>query len=137
MAEDEHGNANVAFVREWADGFNRGEAGSLAERADPEIQWVVAREHPAATTHVGIEAIERYLGDWRQTLPGMRMKLDRIEAFRDKVLAVGEISGTGAESGIGIGVQIAFVSTYEGERVVRVEEYLDPAEAERAAKRAG
>jgi ketosteroid isomerase-like protein len=134
MVEDEHRNANVAFVREWTESFNSGETDALAERADPAIEWVVAREHPAATTHVGIEAIQRYLKDWRQTMPGMQMELERVEAFGDKILAVGEVSGIGAGSGLGVGVTIAFVSTYREERLVRVEEFLHPAEAERVAR---
>jgi ketosteroid isomerase-like protein len=134
MATDEHASANVRFIREWIEDFNEGTTDLLDERADPAIEWVVAREHPAATTHIGIEAIRAYLQDWFQTMPGMRMELERVEAFGDKVLAVGEITGTGAGSGVGVGVTIAFVSTYDGETVVRVEEFLDQEEAQRALR---
>jgi ketosteroid isomerase-like protein len=134
MVEDEHGSANVRFVHEWMEAFNDGNMDWLTDGTDPDVEWVVTREHPTTTTHRGIEAIRAYLEDWRETMPGMRFEPASIEAYGEKVLTVGEVTATGAGSGLGIGVTMAFVSTYRDGRLLRLEEFLDSAEAERVVK---
>ena len=45
---------------------------------DPEIEWEVAPEHPAATTHRGIAAVREYHEDWRNTLRDLHVELRSV-----------------------------------------------------------
>ncbi len=116
-------------VGDWIEAYNRGDIEAMASLADPEVEWVVAREHPAATVHRGPEAIRTYLEDWQRTMPGMAYESEEILERDDRVLAVGRLRGSGLGSGAEVEVRIATISTFAGGRAVRVEEFLDPAEA--------
>ncbi len=107
----------------------------MAALADPDVEWVVARQHPAADTHRGREAIMAYLEDWRQTMPEMSYEAEEVVEDADRVLAVGRLRGAGLGSGADVEVRIATIATFEGNRVVRVEEFLDPDEARAALHR--
>ena len=101
--------------------------------ADPEIEWVIAAEHPESRTLKGYEAIEDYLNEWESTLPGMRFVPEEVLDAGERILAIGSVSGTGAGSGAGVEVPIAFLCSLSGAKVIRVEEYLDPKQALRQA----
>jgi ketosteroid isomerase-like protein len=64
--------ANGEYVRRWVEAWNRGEINALIASASPDIEWVVTRQHPDATTHRGVEAVEAYLRDWISTMPDLR-----------------------------------------------------------------
>ncbi len=55
-----------------------------------------------------------------------------IAASGDTVVAVCGLRGEGAESGADVEVEIALLTTFQDGKAVRVEEFLDPAEAMRA-----
>ena len=120
---------NAEFVRRWTDALNRRDMEALGEGADPGYEWVVAREHPDATTHKGIDAAVAYLADWLQTLPDLHVEIDDIEERGDVVLTVIRLTGSGAGSGAETAVRTAMVSTFRDGTPLRTEEYLDPDEA--------
>ena len=120
------------LVQLWIEAYNDRDFEAMAALADPRIEWVVAREHPAATTHRGTEAILSYLEDWGRTLPGMTYVSDEIVERGDRVLTVGRLRGSGSGSGAEVDVRIATISTFAEGRAVRVEEFLDPEEAKSA-----
>ncbi len=99
--------------------------------ADPEIEWEVAPEHPAATTHRGIAAVREYHEDWRNTLRDLHVELRSVVESGDTVLTVCRLRGKGDESEADVEVEITFLTTYRGGRAVRVEEFLDADEATR------
>jgi ketosteroid isomerase-like protein len=125
-------SANEEFVRQWADALNRGDFDALAEGAGPEFEWVVAREHPDATTHRGPEAVMAYLAEWRRMMPDFRVEIVELEDRGDRILCVIEITGTGAGSGATTNVRTATISTFRDGVPLRTEEYLDPEEARAA-----
>jgi ketosteroid isomerase-like protein len=124
--------ANAEYVRAWVEGWNRGDLDGLIADADPEIEWVVTRQHPDATTHVGVDAVTAYLRDWLNTMPGLRVEIVEQEERGDRVLSVLQLSGTGAGSGAETKVQTAMLSTFRDGKPVRTEEYLDLDEGRRA-----
>jgi ketosteroid isomerase-like protein len=95
----------------------------------PEIEWVVAREHPEARTVRGSDAVLRYAQTWEETLTDLRIEIERLLDAGDTVVAVGVVRGTGTESSADVQVPIAFLVALEGGMITRVEEYLNPAEA--------
>jgi uncharacterized protein len=125
-------NPNVDAIRRSIDAYNGGDLDGLVAMAHPEIEWEVAPEHPAATTHRGIDAVREYHEDWRNTLHGLRIDLRSVAASGDRVLTVCGLRGEGAESGADVEVEIAVLTTFRNGRAIRVEEFLDPNEAMRA-----
>jgi ketosteroid isomerase-like protein len=132
LTDEASGNPNVAATRRFIDAYNEGDLDSLVALADPNIEWEVAPEHPAATTHRGIDAVREYHEDWRNTLRDLRVDLRSIAASGDTVVTVCGVRGEGAESGADVEVEIALLTTFRDGRAVRVEEFLDPDEAMRA-----
>jgi ketosteroid isomerase-like protein len=123
--------ANAEYVRRWTDAFNRRDLDALVEGAGPEFEWEVAREHPDATTHTGIDATLNYFRDWFRTMPDFHVEIDEIEELGDRVLTVIRITGSGAGSGAGTQILTGMVSTFHDGKPIRTEEYLDPDEARR------
>lgn len=123
--------SNAEVVRRWNEAFSRGDLDALIPDFGPESEWVVAREHPAATTHRGPDEIRLYLEDWRRTMPGMTAEVESLEERGDRVLTIARMRGAGAESGAGTEVVLAIITTFRDGRPIRTEEYLDPAEARR------
>lgn len=97
--------------------------------SDPQIEWVVAREHPEARTLTGRDAVVAYFQEWEASLPGMTFVADRVLDGDESVVAVGTVRGTGAGSGADVQVPLALLCRLAAGKVVRVEEYLDPNEA--------
>jgi ketosteroid isomerase-like protein len=99
----------------------------------PRIEWAIAKEHPEARTLSGRDAVVAYLRDWEEVLNGAHLDIDRFVDAGAQVVAVGTVHGTGAVSGAAVKVPIAFICTVDDGKVLRVEEYLQPAEALEAA----
>jgi ketosteroid isomerase-like protein len=121
--------ANEEFVREWAAALNRGDFEAMVKDTGPDFEWVVAREHPDATTHRGPEAVGAYLAEWRGMMPDFHVEIVELEEMGERVLTVIEITGTGAGSGARTEVRTATISTFRDGEPVRTVEYLDPEEA--------
>lgn len=129
-AEQTGGHADA--MRRSIDAYNSGDLDGLMAMADPDIEWEVAPEHPASTTHRGLEEVRAYHEDWRNTLDDLRLDLVSITESGDVVVAVCRISGKGSESGADVEVEIAFLTTFRDGKAIRVEEFLDAEEAIRA-----
>jgi ketosteroid isomerase-like protein len=123
---------NLEIVRRAIKAFNGEDLDQALEWADPEIEWVVAREHPDAATHRGRDAVAAYLREWQDTLEDLRLEMARVVEVGDTVVTVGKMCGVGAGSGAAVEIPIAFVSYVREGRTVRVEEYLNQAHALRA-----
>jgi ketosteroid isomerase-like protein len=110
----------------WA---NEGNLDAARRLLHPQIEWVIAREHPDSRTLIGHESIVAYERDWQETLSGLRFVLDRVLDAGENVVGIGSVVGTGTGSGADVRVPIAFVFTVRDGLITRVEEYLDPREA--------
>jgi ketosteroid isomerase-like protein len=120
---------NVALARKAFEAYADGDMDRAFALVDPEIVWIVAEEHPDARTLRGWEAIVAYRREWEEMLMGMRLVNDRIVDAGESVVLIGRVTGVGVGSGAGLEVPLALVETFEDGRIVRVQEYLDPAAA--------
>jgi ketosteroid isomerase-like protein len=120
---------NIEIVRRADALTNAGDLDAALELSHPDLEWVIAKEHPDARTLVGRTAIAEYRREWQRLLPDVQADMDRYLDAGDRVVAVGSVHGTGSGSGAGVRVPIAFVFTLRDGLIARVEEYLDPAEA--------
>jgi ketosteroid isomerase-like protein len=112
--------------------FNRGDVPTAFASLDPDIEWVVAREHPDSRTLHGREAVAGYFREWRESVADLRVDIEQVAEAGDSVVMVGRVRGVGMGSGADVEVPIAFVSVLRDGKAIRVEEFLDPSEALRS-----
>jgi uncharacterized protein len=125
---------NAALVIRGIDAYNAGDLDALVTMAHPDIEWEVAPEHPAATTHRGFDAVREYHRDWRNMVEGLTIELQSVAEHGDSVVTVCRLRGKGAESGADVEVELALLTTFRDGKPARVEEFLDPGEALRAVE---
>jgi ketosteroid isomerase-like protein len=128
---------NVEVVRRSNTLYNAGDWDAALELLHPDIEWVIAREHPDARTLIGRDAVADYRREWQTAMPDLRLELDRVLDGGDKVVTIGAAHGTGTGSGADVRVPLAFVFTLRDGLIARAEEYLNPAEALEAEGLAG
>ena len=124
---------NVEIVHDASSLMNVGDFDAAFEMLDPDIEWVVAGEHPSSRTITGREALAEYQRDWQEVLGDMRVEYERVLDAGHAVVAIGTVRGTGTESGADVRVPIAFLITLRNGLIARVEEYLNPVDALEAA----
>ena len=120
---------NVEIVRRSNALFNAGDWDAAREALHPDIEWVIAREHPDARTLIGRDAVADYQREWQTAMPDLHLELDRVVDAGDKVVTIGAVHGTGTGSGAVVRVPLAIVLTLRDGLIARAEEYLDPDEA--------
>jgi ketosteroid isomerase-like protein len=125
--------ATAELVRRQIEALNRGDWEGSIEGVDPEVEWVVAREHPATRTIRGLDELRAYREDWAGMLGGLRFELAEVVDGPETIAVVGRVTGTGSGSGAEVAVPLGFAMWFRDGAVVRVEEYLDPDEALEAA----
>ena len=124
---------NVEIVRRANALTNEGDLDAAYELLHPDIEWMIAREHPNAGTLTGQKAVREYQRDWQEMLPDVRVEFDRVLDAGAMVVGIGNARGTGSGSGADVLVPIAFLFTVHDGLIVRFEEYLSPSEALKAA----
>ena len=124
-------SANADYARAWVESWNRGDVEGLMRDVGPDAEWVVAREHPDATTHRGPEAVGSYLREWMKMMD-LSVEIVELEERGDRVLTVVKLIGTGIGSGAETEVHTAMLTTFHDGAPTRIEEFLDPEEARRA-----
>jgi ketosteroid isomerase-like protein len=120
---------DVEVVRRANELTNDGDLEAAFGFLHPDIEWVIAREHPNARTVTGREAVAEYQREWQEVMAEVRFEYDRVLDAGGKVVGIGQVRGTGTRSGADVRVPIALVLTLRDGLITRVEEYLDPSEA--------
>src|SRR5271168_2359720 len=103
--------ADLELVREL---FAITDVNEAAGRWQPDIEWVVAREHPEARTLNGRDEVMAYFQAWEEVLEHPRLEMERFVDAGGPVVAVGSVRGTGTGSGADVQVPIALVCTLAG-----------------------
>jgi ketosteroid isomerase-like protein len=124
---------NVDVVRRAAALAAEGQWDAAMTLLAPDVEWVIAQEHPEARTLVGHQAVAEYRRAWQSTMPNMRLELDRALDCDDTVVGIGAVVGTGVGSRAKVRVPLAVVYRFRDGLIAEAVEYLDPAEALRAA----
>jgi ketosteroid isomerase-like protein len=124
---------NVEIVRRANELTNDGDVDAAYSFLHPDIEWVVATEHPNARTLTGRAAVAEYQRDWQEAVPDVGVEYDRVIDADERVIGIKRVRGTGTGSGADVRVPIALVFTLQDGLITRVEEYLNPSEALKAA----
>jgi ketosteroid isomerase-like protein len=120
---------NVEIVRRSNALWSAGDAQAAMALLHPDVEWIIAREHPSARTITGFDGVEQYRREWEDAIPDMHFELNRVLDAGEQVVAIGTVAGTGPGSKVAVRVPLAFVFTLRSGLIVRCEEYLRAAEA--------
>jgi ketosteroid isomerase-like protein len=125
-------DASTREVEDWLrSGYERGSR----EKAPPEDWWhpdgeyVNSREDPDHATYRGLEAIRRLFASWYEAYPDIRVVPLEVRVVGERVFAWTRYAGHAVTSGLGFDMELANVLTLEDDRIRRLEEYMDRAEA--------
>jgi ketosteroid isomerase-like protein len=124
---------NVEVVRRLAERWNAGDYAGVLELYADDVEMVTAPEWPDAGTEVGKEAVERATQEWRSAWESIEVDLDRLEAAGDMVVAGGGWDSRGLASGASGRMPSGIVLTVRDGQIARLEWFMDPGQARRAA----
>jgi ketosteroid isomerase-like protein len=124
---------NVEVVRRLAERWNAGDHAGVLELYADDVEMVTAPEWPDAGTEVGKGAVERATREWRSAWESIEVDLDRLEAAGDMVVAGGGWDSRGLASGASGRMPFGIVLTVRDGQIARLEWFMDPGQARRAA----
>jgi ketosteroid isomerase-like protein len=121
------------FVRSLYDRFNGGERLPTADTWHADGVYVNSSDDPDPGIHRGLDPITKQYEAWLEMYPDLRVEPLEVLVNGEQALVWARWSGHGAESGVPIEMEMAQVITIESGKIRRIEEYMDRAEALRAA----
>jgi ketosteroid isomerase-like protein len=132
---------NVEIVRRVFEAFQKGmDRGDLGAWFDSEYvaddaEWIPPTELPGfAASYCGREGFLDFMRTWTEQFDGWSVELERlIDAGDDRVVGLFRQSATGKESGALVDLHVGLVYELDAGRVIRMRNYVDPAEAIEAA----
>src|SRR3954465_4592423 len=127
---------NVEEFKRATDAANRRDIESFLEMLDPEVEGNPGRVpllEGEATVSRGREEVRKLLQDIFESFADFRFDFSEIRDLGDRILAVGERRGGGAESGVEIGSPWAFLIRLRDGKAPPVRVCLDTEEALEAA----
>jgi ketosteroid isomerase-like protein len=96
---------------------------------DPEVEYLEAPKFPQAAVYRGREAVLRQWREFTASFDDYRLEADDRFAVGDRVVYICRESGRGAASGVPVDRTTGYVHTFRAGKIVRVEIFLDPADA--------
>jgi ketosteroid isomerase-like protein len=131
---------NVEIVRQGFDEFQgglaRGDPGAIFDSGivAPDAEWIPAPNTPGLRpVYRGREGFVEFMRTWTEDFE-WSIDLERvIDAGYDRVVAMFHQHATGKASGATVELHMALLYELENGRVIRMQNFLDPAEALEAA----
>jgi ketosteroid isomerase-like protein len=119
-----------AFEAGWA----RGDPGGFfdTEAIAPDAEWIPPAPTPPGTRSVyrGREEFVEFIRTWTEDFGGWSVQLERlIDAGGDRVVGLFHHRSRGKRSGVPVELHMALVYQVEDGRVIRIWNFIDPAEA--------
>ena len=127
---------NVEVVRRVSDAYNRRDVEAMLDELHPEIEWypwLQVQLGGGATVYRGHEGVRDGVRDGEDAFSEVRAELSEVRDLGERAVAIGHLRGRGKESGALTESELAWIVEFQGGKVIRVREYLDPKEALEAA----
>ncbi|MBA2523327.1 MAG: nuclear transport factor 2 family protein [Solirubrobacterales bacterium] len=127
---------NVEIVRRIYDEWERGNFREVAELYDPHILMVVRREFGLASgegVYCGPAEVARYMQGFLSEWEVLVIAGDEFVDAGDSVVVRVDQRGTGRQSGVPSRMRYFQVWTFRGPSVIRIESFMERAEAFEAA----
>lgn len=120
---------NVEHVREFIDAYNRRDFDAAVARFDPEIEWVLP-ERQSSDSCCGPEAVKRFWEGLDSTFDELELRPQEYIDAGDRVATRLRHYASGKGSGLSIEAELYHqVTTFEGDRIVRIEYFASWPEA--------
>lgn len=130
---------NVESMRRAIEVWNRDDFDEylriVEELVHPDIEWyaVIAQlVEGKEAVYRGVSGMRRFWEDWHEIFD-FRFDETSIRDLGDRLIVLSHVSVTGRGSGIDLGTPLAMLVTFEGDRIIRSDSFLDHAEALEAA----
>jgi ketosteroid isomerase-like protein len=127
---------NVAVFRRGAEAYNRRDAEAFLEDAHPDVEWRPVFQTllgGGATVFRGHDAIRRMFQEVDESLAAIDAEWSDIRDLGERVVATGRLHIRGRESGVETESPLGIVVDFSDGKVLRVQTFLDPAQALDAA----
>jgi ketosteroid isomerase-like protein len=99
-----------------------------------DVEWIPSRSFPGPNSYRGRDGVSAYMRTWAENFDHLSFEIERlIDAPDDRVVALIHQRASGKGSGVPVEMQLAAVYALKDGRVIRIQNYLDPAEALEAA----
>jgi ketosteroid isomerase-like protein len=109
--------------------INRGGVDAVVDFFDPEIEYVEDPKFPQAEVYRGRDAIVRQWREFFASFSEYRAEAEDLFGVDDKVVGVFHEIGRGKASGAPVDRRTGWVFTFRAGKVLRMEIYLDSADA--------
>jgi ketosteroid isomerase-like protein len=109
--------------------FNRGGVDALIDFYDPEIEYREDPKFPQAEVYRGRDAIGRQWRAFYESFSEYRAEIEDLFGVDDKVVGVIHEIGRGMASGAPVDRRTGWIFTFRAGKLLRMEIYLDPADA--------
>ena len=112
--------------------YNRWAIEPVLAELDDEIEWrpvIPMLLGGEATGYRGQDAVRRMFGEIRDGVAEVRIELSEVRDLGDRILGIGHMESRGKASGAVTDTPWAFVAHLRDGKLLRVQTYLDPAEA--------
>jgi len=110
--------------------WNRGDVDGMLTQVTDDTEYAIAEQNPNARLLRGREELAAYLRDWLDTVRGLHYEALEMREADETVLVLGTMTGrVGSEDGPELTAELSFVLRFDGDVVVRGEEYLDAHQA--------
>ena len=123
------GRANIAITRRIVEDLNRGDLDAIVVLYHPDIEYREDPKFPEAEVYRGRDAV---VGQWREfsaSFEEYRFEIEDVFGVADKVVAVCREIGRGMASGVPVDRRTGWVFTFRAGKLLRMEIFLDPADA--------
>jgi ketosteroid isomerase-like protein len=120
---------NIEITRRFVEDFNGGGVDALVDFYDPEIEYREDPKFPQAEVYRGRDAIVRQWREFYESFSEYRVEIEDLFGVGDKVVGVLHEIGRGMASGAPVDRRTGWVFTFRAGKVLRMEIYLDPADA--------
>jgi ketosteroid isomerase-like protein len=125
---------NVEVIRQMAERLNSGDVEGMLDLYHDDIFHQPSPDWPDTEPSQGKAAFREITEDWLNVWQSIEIETDKMEAYGDRVLAVGSWRTTGRVSGLEGTMPIHIVYTVRDGKIARLEWFSDHDAAVAAAR---
>jgi ketosteroid isomerase-like protein len=112
---------NVVIAQQVLNACARGDLDAALSHADPKIVWNPTQEGQAE----GITAVRATMKRWEDSFEDLVVTYEETIDAGDRVVVKTHVSGRGRGSGVEVNTRSYMVWTLRGNKVLRMDEFLD------------
>jgi ketosteroid isomerase-like protein len=127
------GSAHLELVQSGLAAFNEGDYDRSLDALGGELTWDTTQAVPDGTRYTGREEIKRYWLDIADRWSSLTIEADEWFETEDRILMLGRLVGVGSGSGVPVVGPWHQLWSFEGDTLLRCENFTDPAAARAAA----